>query len=128
MVDQNRSLLKYILLSLITCGIYGYYFIYKLAKDVNLMCSGDGEETGGLAVYILLCMITCGLYSWWWMYKLGNRLSVNASKYGLSFQENGTTIIMWCLVGVVLCGIGQWIAMHMIIKNTNAMAIEYNKR
>ena len=25
-----------ILLSLITCGIYGYYFIYKLAEEVNI--------------------------------------------------------------------------------------------
>jgi len=48
MVDNNRSLLTYIVLSVITCGIYGLYFLYKLALDVNTICNGGGKETAGL--------------------------------------------------------------------------------
>ena len=126
MVDNNRSLLKYILLSIVTCGIYSYFFIYQLAKDVNIICAGDGKETAGLVKFILLSIVTCGIYSFIWMYAIGNRLAENAPRYGLNFTENGTTILMWYLFGILLCGIGPYIAMHIIIKNTNALATAYN--
>lgn len=127
-LQTDRSLVTYILLSIITCGIYGYYFIYKMAHDVNIACEGDGEQTGGLVAYIIFSILTCGIYSWIWLYRLGNRLSVNAPKYGLEFQENGTTVIMWCIFGALICGIGPWIAMHILIKNTNSICEAYNRK
>ena len=127
-IQTNRSLAAYILFSIITCGIYSYYFIYTVARDVNTMCREDGEKTGGLLAFILLSMVTCGLYGLYWEYKLGNRLAANAPRYGLNFQENGTTVLMWYLVGLLLCFIGPWVAMHILIKNTNALAAAYNAR
>ena len=96
-LKDDRGLASYIILSIITCGIYGYYFIYKMAHDVNIACDGDGENTSGLVAFILLSMITCGIYAWYWYYKLGNRLANNAGRYGLGIQENGTTVLMWCI-------------------------------
>ena len=109
-LKEDRSLVTYILLSLVTCGIYGYYFIYKLAEEVNIACEGDGEQTSGLVAFILLSFITCGIYAYYWYYKLGNRLAANAIRYNLNFQENGTTVLMWCIFGAFLCGIGQFFA------------------
>lgn len=126
-LTDNRGLLSYILLSLITCGIYSYYFIYKMAKDINVACDGDGETTQGLAAFIILSIITCGIYAWIWYYKLGNRLATNAPRYNLSFQENGTTILMWLLFGSLLCGIGPFVAMHILIKNSNQICAAYNR-
>lgn len=61
-----------------------------------------------------------------WYYGLGNRLAENAPRYNLNFQENGTTVLLWVLFGSFLCGIGPFVAMHIIIKNTNALASAYN--
>ena len=127
-IPTNRSLIAYILLSIITCGIYSYYFIYSIARDVNTMCREDGEKTGGLLAFILLSFVTCGFYGLYWEYKLGNRLAANAPRYGITFQENGTSVLLWYLVGILLCGIGPWVAMHILIKNTNALAAAYNAR
>lgn len=127
-LKTNRGLLGYILLSIITCGIYSYYFIYTVARDVNVACAGDGKSTGGLLKFILLSIITCGIYSWWWEYSLGNRLAENAPRYGMSFSENGTTVLMWILFGWLLCGIGPFIAMNIIIKNTNSICMAYNRQ
>lgn len=126
-LKDDRSLLVCILLALVTCGIYGYYFVYKIAADVNVACEGDGEKTSGLLAFILLSMVTCGIYAWIWYYKLGNRLASNAGRYGLVFQENGTTILLWYVFGVMLCGIGPFIAMNIIIKNTNKIFNAYNR-
>lgn len=127
-VSTDRSLFVWAALSIVTCGIYQWYFIYKLAQDLNRMCEGDGDETPGLLAFILLSLVTCGLYSYWWEYKIGNRLQRNAPRFGLTFQENGTTILLWHIVGVVLCCLGPFIAMNIVIKNTNALAMAYNAR
>lgn len=126
-LKDDRGLLSYIVLTLITCGIYSYYFIYKLAADVNVACDGDGEDTAGLVAFILLSFVTCGIYAWIWYYKLGNRLASNAGRYGLSFQENGTTILLWQIFGSLICGIGPFIAMNILIKNTNKICNAYNR-
>lgn len=126
-LKTDRGLLGYIVLSILTCGIYSYYFIYSVARDVNTACAGDGKSTGGLLQFILLSILTCGIYSWWWQYSLGNRLAANAPRYGLSFTENGTTILLWLLFGSFLCFIGPFIAMNIIIKNTNSICMAYNR-
>lgn len=127
-VNNSRSLAMWFLLSIVTCGIYGYYFTYKLAQDLNTMCEGDGEKTPGLVAFILLSFVTCGFYSYYWYYKIGNRLQANAPRYGLVFQENGTTVLMWFIVGYITCGIGTLVGMHLIIKNMNALSTAYNAR
>lgn len=127
MINTNRSLVTYILLTLVTCGIYSYYFLYCMARDMNIMCDGDGEQTAGLVMFILLSLVTCGIYAWIWYYKMGNRLASNAPRYGLNFQENGTTVLMWLLLGSFLCGIGPFVAMHILIKNMNTLAAAYNQ-
>lgn len=126
MLKTDRSLLVVILLSIVTCGIYNFYFIYALSRDLNIACDGDGNSTSGLLMFLLLSIVTCGIYSWIWYYKIGNRLAINAPRYGMNFQENGTTVLMWMLFGSLLCGIGPFIALHIIIKNTNAICAAYN--
>ena len=127
-INTDRSLLMYILLSIVTCGIYSYWFVYTVAQDLNEICKDDGEKTGGLAAFILLSIVTCGIYSYYWYYKLANRMEANAPKYGISIQENGTTILMWIIFGALICGIGSYIAMYIIIKNMNALASAYNAK
>lgn len=125
-LKTDRSLIILILLNLVTCGIYNLFFIHQWAKDVNVACAGDNENTPGLLPFILLSLVTCGIYSWIWYYKLGNRLAANAPRYGLSLQENGTTIILWLIFGIFLCGIGSLVGMNIAIKNTNTICAAYN--
>ena len=76
----------------------------------------------------LLSLVTCGFYAYYWYYKIGNRLQANAPRYGLVFQENGTTVLLWQIFGALLCGLGPIFAMNIVINNTNAMATAYNTR
>ena len=122
---KQRGLVKLILLSFITFGIYGLYWIHKLAKDVNTICEGDGKKTGGLLKYLLLGLITFGIYQLVWVYMLGDRLQDNAPKFNLTFKESGGTILLWLILGSFVV-VGPFIALHIIIKNTNALADVYN--
>lgn len=127
-VTTDRSLVIYILLSIITCGIYGYYFVYTMAKDVNQMCKEDGDKVGGLAAYIILSILTCGLYQYYWLYKIQNRVQAAGYKYNVPIAESGTTVLLWMVIGSVLCGLGAFVGMHIVIKSTNRLGIAYNGR
>lgn len=85
------------------------------------------KDDRGLASYIILSIITCGIYAWFWYYNLGNRLAANGPRYGLSIQENGTTVLLWQIFGAFICGIGPFVAMHILIKNSNKICNAYNR-
>lgn len=123
----DRDLITYILLCIVTCGIYGYWYVYTMAQDANIACAEDGEETPGLLPYILLSLITCGLYSYYWMYKLANRIQRNAPRYGESIQEGGSDVLLWLVLGMFTCGICAFIAMNILIKNMNTLCYGYNR-
>jgi hypothetical protein len=124
---KKRSLVAVILLSIVTLGIYGLYWIYKLAKDTNTICEGDGHKTRGLLFYFFIGLITFGIYNLVWIFMLGDRLQDNASRYGLQFKEGGTAILLWYLLGSFII-VGPFIALHIIIKNINALAAAYNSK
>lgn len=126
-LTTNRDLLTYILLCIVTCGIYGYWFVYKMAQDANVACTNDGDSTPGLAVYILLSIVTCGIYSYYWQYKLANRIQANAPMYGISIQEGGSDVLLWLLLGTFICFACHFIAMNIIIKNMNTLCAAYNR-
>ncbi len=127
-LKTDRNLWIYILLNIVTCGIYGLYFIYTLSRDINIVCREDGQNTAGLLAYFLLNFVTCGIYSWIWSYSFANRLYMNAPRYGMQFSENGTTVLMWDIFGMLICGIGPFIAMYIMIKNLNILSKAYNDK
>ena len=123
---KQRSLATFILLSIITCGIYSIFFWYSYTEDINKVCAGDGNESPSYIVVLLLSIITCNIYMYYWYYKQANRLQAVAPKYNLSFQENGTTVVMWFIFGAMLCGIGPFIAINILLKDMNSIANVYN--
>lgn len=127
-LKTNWGLLKLIVFNFLTCGIYIWYFYYAVARDINTICEGDGEETAGLIKHILLTLVTCGIYEYIWQCQFADRLRRNASRYGVTIQENGTTVILWMFPGSCCCGIGAFVAYHIQTKNLNKLAKAYNEK
>lgn len=68
---KPRNIVLSVVLSLITCGIYGIYWMIKLNNEVNEL-SGESNATSGGMVF-LFSIITCGIYRLFWAYKMGER-------------------------------------------------------
>lgn len=128
LLKTDRSLVLYILLGILTCGIYQLYVFYTIMRDVNVACDGDGRHTPGLLEFILFGILTCGIYDLYWFYSVGNRLADNAPRYGLHFQENGTTLLLWMLIGSLLCFIGSYVGIYFLLNNVNAICSAYNQQ
>lgn len=122
-----KSFWKYLLLSLITFGIYGIYFLYGYTKDINKLCQKDGKESKNYIVVCLLSIITFGIYGLYWWYVQGERLYNIAPVYNINVRERGSNILLWEILGcTIMPGIGMFVAMYIMFDNMNIIAKAYN--
>ncbi|MCR5202315.1 MAG: DUF4234 domain-containing protein [Lachnospiraceae bacterium] len=68
---KQRNIAVCIILTIVTCGIYGLYWEYCIVEDVNTM-TGDSQFSG--IVVILLSIVTAGIFLMYWMYVTGKKL------------------------------------------------------
>ncbi len=126
MVKQDRSFVLWVVFYLLTCGFYHFYWQYRVVKDINTICRGDGEETPGVLKFTLLSIVTAGIYGYYWYYKLGDRIYRNGPRYGVPVKEDGGTMLIHLLLLSMVCGIGTFTSMYIFTKNINALATAYN--
>lgn len=124
-MKTNRSLLCLILLSIVTLGIYALFFWSHFARDMNIVCHGDGKHTRGIFGRILLNIVTLGIYEWVWLYGAGERIFEGNFKRGLSCGTNGDSVLLWYVLGS-LCIVGPFIALYKLIRGLNELCIDYN--
>ncbi|MGI5893079.1 MAG: DUF4234 domain-containing protein [Candidatus Merdivicinus sp.] len=122
---QQRNFWVYLLLNIVTCGFYSWYFLYTTTRDINIMVGDDGRNTEPTTV-LLLTLVTCGFYSLYWYYDQGNRIKALSDRNNIPCNENGTSYLMWILIGALICGIGSYIGIFLFIKNLNSLIDAYN--
>ena len=90
---EYRNIAVCIIRSIITGGIYGLYWQYRLTEDANEVFPDDYTTSGGMAVVFTL--VTCGLYGFYWAYKMGKKVSRNDSTGSLIY------VLLYLFVGIV---------------------------
>ena len=81
-----------ILLTIVTCGIYGLYWFVCITDDTNEM-SGENELAGG-GMALLLTLVTCGIYGWYWAYKMGEKVDIIKSRGGMPSSNSGILFVV----------------------------------
>lgn len=89
----KRSIGLCIVLSIITCGIYGLYWFVVLTNDANY-ASGHSQDgtSGGIA--LLFTILTCGIYGIYWAYKMGERVNEAKAARGFAADSNMSVIFL----------------------------------
>jgi hypothetical protein len=90
-LGEERGVVALILLTVLTCGIYGLVALYKIGSELNAH-EGKGRISPG--VDLLLTIVTCGFWSIFLMYKYPTVL------HDLSAEEGGppSDVAVICLV------------------------------
>jgi len=129
LLKTDRSIGKFILFSILTCGIYTIFFYTGIADDINRVASArDGKKTTHYCLMsFVLAPITCGIYGLYWWHTISERIGEEARARGVQTDFSATTFWLWQLVGAVLCGIGPFIYVHMLCKVMNQINASYNQ-
>ena len=124
-MKTNRSLLVYILLSILTLGLYSLYFWSCFARDMNVVCVGDGRRTRGILARIIFGALTFGIYEIVWLYTTGDRIRINAHRLNVSVACTGS-VLAWTILGALIV-IGPFVAMCQMMSGLNQLCEAYNR-
>ena len=94
---KERSVVTAIILTIVTCGIYGIIWYVSMTDESNKVTDTPTASGGTAFLYTLL---TCGIYSIYWSYKMGKKLYEGGQKYGKDIADNSTLYLILSIVGL----------------------------
>ncbi len=95
---EKKSIVMYVILSIVTCGIFGLYWYYTVAKtyeDAQLQ-SPVGTTAG---ISLLLNIVTCGIYGIYTYYKWGANTPELFSRFGKAGEDKSIMYLILSLFG-----------------------------
>lgn len=96
---EKKNLALYIILSIVTCGIFALVWLAMLANDLRTMSKDESKMSGGMVV--LLTIVTFGIYGWIWYYQAGETLnSIKASRGISADQSSGVLYLLLAVFGL----------------------------
>lgn len=105
---KERNLVTSIILTIVTCGIYGIIWFIWLTDDAKAASNDQQMQGGGMA--FLLTLITCGIYGYYWAYKMGK--VVNQAKINNGMPEDDKSVLY-----LILQILGLGIVNYALIQN-----------
>lgn len=96
---EKKEIVTCILLSIVTCGIYGIIWLVNMINDINAVCQDDKSNQSAGTV-ILLIIVTCGIYGIIYFYQVGSRMTEAGKKYGINIPDNSTVYLLLSIFGL----------------------------
>ena len=127
-LKTNKGLLKLILLSLITFGIYPLVVMSAVSNDINIVASRyDGKKTMHFCLLtFIVAPITFGIAGIVWYHRISNRIGAELRRRGIAYSFGAGTFWGWNVLGAFLFGIGPLVYIHKLFKAVNLMNAHYN--
>ena len=97
MFISKRDLVLNIILTIVTCGLWGIVWEVQIADDIKLLTGEEGLVSG--IVLVLLSLVTCGIYFIFWVYNAGNKLELVKAGYGLPTESKDLVYVVLSIFG-----------------------------
>lgn len=126
-LKTNKGLLKTILLSLITFGIYPLVVMSAVSNEINIVASRyDSKKTMHFCLLVfLVAPITLGIAGIVWYHKISARIGAELQRRGIDYSFGAGTYWGWNVLGSLI-GVGPLVYMHKLFKAVNKMNAHYN--
>ena len=127
-LKTNRGLLKFILLSLITFGIYGLVVMSVISSDINTIATRhDGKRTMHYCLmYFVFSWLTQGIVPIVWYHRLSARIGNELIRRKIPYSFGAGTFWGWEILGSLIV-IGPFIYLHKLLRSMNLLCEDYNE-
>ena len=128
-LKTDRGLVKFILLSLVTLGIYSIVYYSCISSDINIIASRyDGKKTMHFCLMsFILTPITLGIYTLVWYHQLSNRIGAELKRRGIDFDFGAKDFWLWNILGSLIF-VGPFIYVLKLCKAMNLLSEDFNMR
>ena len=126
-LKTNKGLLKFILLSIITLGIYALVVMSSVSNDINVVASRyDGKRTMHFCLlFFLIAPITLGIANIVWYHKISARIGRELRRRNIPYGFSAADYWLWTVLGALII-IGPFVYLHKLFKATNKLCEHYN--
>lgn len=126
-LKTNKGLIKTILLSIITFGIYPLVVMSSVSNDINTVASRyDGKKTMHFCLLaFIVCPITFGIAGIVWYHRISNRIGAELKRRGVNYSFSAADFWLWNIIGSIIV-IGPLVYLHKLFKSVNLMNADYN--
>jgi hypothetical protein len=102
---QQRSVASVVVYSIITCGIYYFYWIYITTRDINGYLNKTDMDSG---IELVLCIFVFP-YRWYWFYKYAQRVGETQRAAGLPERDDSIICLILAIIefGIISAAIMQ---------------------
>ena len=88
---KERNIVLCVILSFITCGIYGIVWFVSMTDDMA-KASGDNKLSGGMA--LVLTLVTCGIYGFFWAWNMGKANKLAKMRHNMYNSGNDEVVYL----------------------------------
>lgn len=126
-LKTNRGLVKYILLSLITFGIYPLVIMSSISSDINLIASRyDGKKTMHFCLLAFIFTgLTFGIAPLVWYHRISKRIGNELNRRGIAYKFGAGSFWGWNILGLFIV-VGPLVYMYKLFKAMNLLSENYN--
>ncbi len=127
-LKTNRGLLKCILLSIVTFGIYALVYMSSISSDINVIASRyDGKKTMHYCLLtFVIAPITFGIGAIVWAHKISARIGNELSRRDIRYNFSAADYWLWNVLGALIV-VGPFIYLHKLSKAMNLLCENYNQ-
>lgn len=126
-LKTNRGLIKMLLLSTITLGIYGIVVMSAISTDINTIASRyDGKKTTHYCLMaFLFSWLTLGIAPIVWSHKISARMGRELKRRGIHYSFGAGSFWGWNVLGALIL-VGPFVYTHKMLKAMNKLCEHYN--
>lgn len=126
-LNTKRGLVKYILLGILTLGIYPIVVMSGISSDINPAASRyDGKKTMHYClIFFVFSWLTLGIAPLVWYHRISARIGHELRRRHIHYSFGAGSFWGWHLLGLLI-GVGPFIYIHKLCKAMNLIAKDYN--
>ncbi|MBQ1186567.1 MAG: DUF4234 domain-containing protein [Clostridia bacterium] len=126
-LKTNRGLLKCILLSFLTFGIYGIVVMSEVSDTVNFVATRfDGKKTMHFCLMtFVFSWLTFGVAPFVWFHRISARIGNVLKVRNIPYSFGAGSFWGWYILGSLI-GVGPFIYTHKLFKAMNLMCADFN--
>ena len=124
----DRKVLKLILFSLLTCGLYSIFFYTPFSFDLDdIAPKRDGTKTFNYFLALILSYFTWSIVMLCWLYSVTARIEEALSQYKIDYEFGTQDFWMWHVLGSLIL-VGPLVFTYKLCKAMNLLCAAYNEK
>lgn len=126
-IKTNRGMIKMLILSFITFGIYGIIFYSAISDDINTIASRyDGKKTMHYCLMgFIVAPLTLGIGLIVWLHNISARIGNECTRRRINYSFGAGSFWLWCVLGSFIV-VGPFIYLHKMCVAMNLISENYN--